>query len=121
MVRRPWGYFENLSEGRGWHLKKIAVRKGKRLSLQSHRWRKEIWVAIEGELLATIGARVYRLKPGKMVTIDRGTKHRLASNSGGKIIEISFGKFDENDIIRYADDYGRVDKIKNHEVELQRS
>lgn len=109
-VNRPWGYFDNLREGRDWHLKMITVKKGKRLSLQSHFWRDEIWVAIEGKLVATIGVKTYRLKPGKIVTIKRGTKHRLASKNGGKIIEINFGKFDENDIIRYEDDYGRIKK-----------
>lgn len=33
--------------------------------------------------------------------------HRLSSSSGGTIAEISYGNFDERDIIRIEDDFGR--------------
>lgn len=109
-VIKPWGSFDILDKGRDWYLKTITVKKGKRLSLQKHFKRDETWIAIEGELTATVGGKDYKLTPGKTVTIKHGIKHRLSSKIGGKIVEISFGKFDENDIVRYEDDYGRIEK-----------
>ena len=46
---RPWGSFENLKTDKNWHIKIIDVLKGKRLSLQSHKLRDELWVVLEGE------------------------------------------------------------------------
>jgi hypothetical protein len=31
-----------------------------------------------------------------------------AGNNGMEVLEISFGDFDENDIVRYEDKYGRL-------------
>jgi len=48
------------------------------------------------------------LSPMIKVFIPRTAKHRLSGISKLKIAEISFGKFDENDITRYEDDFGRI-------------
>ena len=41
---RPWGTFEVLYEEEGLKVKRIVVKPGKRLSLQSHRQRAENWL-----------------------------------------------------------------------------
>lgn len=111
---KPWGSYENLKTGKNWHIKIIDVLKGKRLSLQSHKLRDELWIALNGKGVALIEDLKskkffdYKLKEGDKVFIPKGTKHRLAAVSDLKIAEISFGKFDENDIIRYKDDFGRT-------------
>lgn len=46
--KRPWGYYENLSEGEGYKVKRIVVRPGQRLSSQKHKHRNESWTVIEG-------------------------------------------------------------------------
>ena len=49
---------------------------------------------------------------GENVIIPCGCKHRVkAVNDACVILEISYGKFDENDIIRIEDDYCRITKI----------
>ena len=47
---------------------------------------------------------------GEKVFIPRGTVHRLSSSAEKevRILEISFGEFDEEDIVRLDDVYGRV-------------
>ena len=46
--------------------------------------------------------------PPQFIPIFRGQKHRLIGNeTGGRVLEISFGKFDEKDIERFEDNYGR--------------
>lgn len=48
------------------------------------------------------------MKDGDEVRIPPGTKHRLIGGAiVGQVLEISFGEFDEEDIVRYEDDYGR--------------
>ncbi|MCW4043307.1 MAG: mannose-6-phosphate isomerase, partial [Candidatus Bathyarchaeota archaeon] len=46
--------------------------------------------------------------PGDEVVINRNTKHRVSSlGKQARILEVSFGFFDENDIERFEDIYGR--------------
>jgi mannose-6-phosphate isomerase-like protein (cupin superfamily) len=48
---------------------------------------------------------------GDVLTIERGAKHRLANPGGDElvVIEVQLGdELDEDDIIRYEDDFDRV-------------
>lgn len=114
IFHRPWGSFENLKTGKNWHIKIIDVLKGKRLSSQSHKLRDELWIVLEGQgaaLVEDVESRKisnHKLRAGDKIFIPRGAKHRLAAISALKITEISFGKFDEDDITRYEDDFGRI-------------
>ena len=47
--KRPWGEFQVIDSGDGFQVKRITVLPGKRLSLQSHKFRKEHWVVSSGE------------------------------------------------------------------------
>lgn len=107
---RPWGSFENLYECSRFKIKRIIVKPGKRLSLQSHRQRAENWIVISGTAVVTRGSEEIRLTPGQSVFIPRGEKHRLANPADLdlEIIEIQTGDyFGEDDIIRYQDDFNR--------------
>ena len=107
---RPWGWFERLGEGSGFQVKQILVKPGGSLSLQSHKYRSEHWIVIEGVGKVTIGERVDILHPGQSAYIPVGEKHRL-ENEGSKpliLIEVQTGSyFGEDDIKRYSDIYKR--------------
>jgi mannose-1-phosphate guanylyltransferase/mannose-6-phosphate isomerase len=45
---RPWGWFEILFEEATLKIKRILVKPGKRLSLQSHERRAENWIVVQG-------------------------------------------------------------------------
>jgi len=109
-VHRPWGHFEVLADQPALKLKRIVVQPGGRLSLQRHRLRHEHWYVVEGLAEVEIDTTLCSLGPGQSVNIPVGAWHRLA-NVGKQalvLIEIQTGEsFDENDIERAADDYGR--------------
>jgi len=109
---RPWGTFKVLEEGKGFKVKLITVNPGKRLSLQSHNHRDEHWVVVCGEVQIEIDDQVLVKNAGEHVFIKREQKHRL-SNPGSKVvhlIETQIGEYlEEDDIIRYDDDFGRED------------
>jgi mannose-1-phosphate guanylyltransferase len=49
------------------------------------------------------------LQTGDTISIPRRAKHRLEGmQDDGIVLEISFGNFDESDIVRLEDDYKRV-------------
>lgn len=108
---RPWGYFSVLMEDAQHKLKRIVVNPGKRLSLQRHRHRDEHWTVVSGEARMTVDGREFTLQRGQSVDIPRGAFHRVlnAGESDLVIVEIQTGdSFDENDIERVEDDFGRA-------------
>jgi len=107
---RPWGWYESLTKGPQFQVKKICVLAGAKLSLQSHKHRSEHWVIVEGTAKVTINNRTSILKPGESTYVPLGYKHRLENE--GKIplliIEIQIGSYlGEDDIVRYDDVYSR--------------
>jgi quercetin dioxygenase-like cupin family protein len=53
--------------------------------------------------------QVLTLEEGEDIVIPKGTKHRVHADKNQCIIlEISYGRFDENDIVRLEDDYQRT-------------
>jgi mannose-6-phosphate isomerase len=91
-------------------VKILTIKPGGRTSLQSHRHRKEFWVAIDEGLNVQIGKRRISLRKGSSIVVRKGAKHRLCCEGRSKVrlLEISFGDFREDDIVRYEDDYGRL-------------
>jgi len=108
-VRRPWGTYTTLGQ---WSdkitLKVLKVNPRSRTSLQKHAHRDEEWTCLSGKALVTIGRRAFVLQVGKKAFIPRKRLHRVASVEGAEILEVSYGKFDENDVVRVEDDYGRA-------------
>ena len=107
---RPWGSFEILSEGLGFKVKKISVKPGAALSLQSHKHRSEHWVVVEGSAVITIDESVKVICSGQSTYIPLGSIHRLENKEKNMliIIEVQIGVYlGEDDIIRYEDVYSR--------------
>ncbi len=107
---RPWGWFESLALGDCFQVKRICVKPGSALSLQSHTHRSEHWIVVEGTAKVTIDKEVKLVTEGESVYVPLGAKHRM--ENPGKlpmvIIEVQIGTYlGEDDIIRYEDVYAR--------------
>jgi len=109
-VEKPWGCFHQYTHNEISTVKIITVNPHQQLSLQSHKKRDELWIFIDEGLIAEVAEKKIRSKRNQQISIIRGEKHRLTNDSdqAARIMEISFGYFDENDIVRYEDRYGRV-------------
>lgn len=107
---RPWGSFFVLEDSHLAKVKRLVVNPGQRLSLQSHKHRDEHWVVVRGIASVTLDDRTVEMRYGDHVFVERGTRHRIAcaSEEPVEIIEVQVGdSFEEEDIVRYSDDYGR--------------
>ena len=107
---RPWGWFESLALGECFQVKRIYVKPGAALSLQSHNHRSEHWIVVEGTALTKIDAEEKILTEGQSIYVPLGAVHRLVNP--GKLpmvlIEVQIGSYlGEDDIIRYEDRYSR--------------
>ena len=111
ITEKPWGSFEILKSGKKFLLKKIFVKPGGVLSLQSHEHRSEHWIVAEGEAEVTIDKKVINLKENENIFIPKGAIHRMANRKDRDlvIIEMWYGdNLYENDIKRYEDIYERI-------------
>ena len=107
---RPWGWFETLALDDRYQVKKIVVKPGGILSLQSHMHRAEHWVVVTGTARITIDEAVQVITENQSVYIPLGSRHRM--ENPGKLpmvlIEVQTGSYlGEDDIVRYEDLYSR--------------
>lgn len=108
---RPWGWYETLCLDSRFQVKRIMVKPGGVLSLQSHHHRSEHWIVVAGTAQVTIGDQVKLVSENESVYIPLGTVHRMANP--GKLpmylIEVQTGSYlGEDDIVRYEDIYDRT-------------
>ncbi|MEF3191487.1 MAG: mannose-1-phosphate guanylyltransferase/mannose-6-phosphate isomerase [Campylobacterales bacterium] len=110
-VHRPWGSYTVLEDEKGYKIKRIVVKPGKRLSLQKHFHRSEHWIVVSGTATVRVGDETRLIRPNESTYIKMGEVHRLANE--GKIpvvlIEAQVGEYTgEDDIVRIEDDHGRM-------------
>lgn len=110
MDHRPWGHFETLALADRFQVKRIVVKPGGILSLQSHLHRSEHWIVVAGTALVTIGETEQIVAENESVYVPLGVKHRL-ENPGKMpmvLIEVQTGSYlGEDDITRHEDVYAR--------------
>jgi mannose-1-phosphate guanylyltransferase/mannose-6-phosphate isomerase len=110
-VARPWGWYDSVDEGERFKVKRIQVKPGASLSLQMHHHRAEHWIVVKGVAEITNGDQVITLTENQSTYIPQGQTHRLANpgSSPLEIIEVQSGSYlGEDDIVRFEDNYGRV-------------
>ena len=112
-VARPWGWYDCVDVGERHQVKRITVRPGASLSLQMHHHRAEHWVVVSGTAEVVNGDKVLLLTENQSTYIPVGQKHRL-TNPGKtplELIEVQSGAYlAEDDIVRFEDTYGRLEK-----------
>ena len=92
-------------------IKKIVVKPKQKLSYQSHKKRNELWFIVFGEAIVTKNDEQFKLGKSDFIYIKIGDKHRIENTDNDNdliLIEISQPEFDENDNMRYEDDYNRI-------------
>lgn len=109
-VYRPWGTYTILEENKNTKIKRIVVYPGAKLSMQMHHHRSEHWIVVQGTAKIVNGDQVIFLEENQSTYVPKTTRHRL--ENPGKVplhlIEVQIGPYlEEDDIVRYDDDFGR--------------
>ncbi len=106
---RPWGKFRKFTENTISTVKIITVKPNETLSLQSHKKRSEFWRVISGSGVFFVNDEVINVNIGSEQFVPLLAKHKMSGGSSGmEVLEIGLGEFDEGDITRFEDKYGRV-------------
>lgn len=112
-VYRPWGVYDSIDHGHRYQVKHITVKPGAKLSLQMHHHRAEHWIVVCGTARVTNGDKTYLVTENQSSYIPIGQVHTL-ENPGVidlQLIEVQSGSYlGEDDIVRFEDRYGRVEK-----------
>ncbi len=108
---RPWGSFTSIEKQSTWQVKKLEIKPNSSISLQMHNHRSEHWIVVKGNAKVEIDKKVLFLKTNESIYVPKKSKHRL-TNPGPEnlvLIEVQSGTYlGEDDIIRYEDNYGRI-------------
>ena len=112
-VYRPWGKYDSIDSGDRYKVKRITVKPGAKLSVQMHHHRAEHWIVVHGSAKVTNGDKTFLLSENESTYIPIGVVHAL-ENPGKvelELIEVQSGSYlEEDDIVRFEDIYGRVEK-----------
>jgi len=110
VVDKPWGRYVVLYSDKTMWLKRLIINSGQALSLQSHQQRTEFWVTEDQGVSYQIDGMEGQMLPGKIYEVLPGDKHRLWNTCADPVVVIEWvsGAPDEQDIIRYDDNYGRT-------------
>jgi mannose-1-phosphate guanylyltransferase/mannose-6-phosphate isomerase len=111
-VEKPWGAFDQYALNTACTVKILTCSPGEKLSLQKHAGRDELWVALDDGAIVELDGQALRPQKGQEIWLPKGSVHRLSCGGSApapsRVLEISFGHFDEDDIERIEDTYGRA-------------
>jgi mannose-1-phosphate guanylyltransferase/mannose-6-phosphate isomerase len=109
---RPWGSFKQFAFNRDCTVSLMEVKPGMRLSLQSHTGRAELWIVLDEGARVQVGENEEDCVPGQEIWICANEKHRLAcvGDKPCRVLEVAFGNWQQEDIVRYEDDFKRPDR-----------
>jgi mannose-6-phosphate isomerase-like protein (cupin superfamily) len=106
--KRPWGRFERFCKEKCCSVKLIFIKPNEELSLQYHKKRSEFLKIIKGKTIVTLNNKEIEAKANDEFFVPKKMLHKIkAKRTTVIILEISFGKHDENDVIRLQDKYNR--------------
>ena len=75
-VERPWGSFNQYAFNQEVTVSLMLVEPGKRLSLQSHTGRGELWTVLGDGAEVQVGDEIFKAKPGDEYWIPANTRHK---------------------------------------------
>lgn len=109
-----WGCDQThmLNEG-GITIKTLFLLGGRRISLQYHRRRREFWHFVTSARIFDENGSIHLVGPDSVIVHGVMVRHRVGGSTELSIVtEVSAGEFEEEDVVRLQDDFGRVAQLK---------
>lgn len=95
IVYRPWGYYEVLSEGNGFKVKKVTVFVGKYISAHLHEHRNEHWSIVSGSARIILNGIEKEYNTNDNIYVERGMSHKVYNNGAQELIIVEVGVGEE--------------------------
>jgi len=111
-METPWGSIEEYYSGEHFTVSKLIVREGRRTSLHLHENQSHFWFVESGNGELLLEEQVFLIGPSDSIHIDKEQMHRLTATIGDmNVFQVTSGHIDDDDVIRFEDDYGRSDDV----------
>ena len=111
VVNKPWGTYASILEEPYCKVKKIVIKPDQAPSYQYHFKRSEVWVVVQGEGSVKIDDIECDCSVGSVIKVPLQAKHQIRNTGTQDLIfvEVQLGEsFEESDIVRLEDKYGRA-------------
>jgi len=111
VVNKPWGTYESILEEDYCKVKKIVIKPNQAPSYQYHFKRSEVWIVVQGEGSVKIDDIECSCNVGSVINVPVQAKHQIKNTGSVDLIfvEVQLGEsFEETDIVRLEDKYGRA-------------
>ena len=101
IVKRPWGNFEQFTYNEKTTVMLININAKSEMRLQYHEHRNEFWRVLSGHPIIVVGDKIVEANKGDEFFVPKLTEHQIkTTESSACILEIAFGQFDEDDIVK---------------------
>jgi mannose-6-phosphate isomerase len=108
---KPWGSFKQYAHNENVTVSLMSVDPEKRLSLQSHMGRAELWIVLDEGAIVEVDDKIFHPHAGDEMWILANSQHRLTSSGPFvRVLEVAFGDWQQADITRHADDFNRPEQ-----------
>ncbi len=105
---RPWGYFDRFTLNEKTTVKLLFIKPHQKISTQYHNNRDEFCRVIKGTATIQLGDEKRKIKEGDEYWVPRKTVHTaIAGDEEFEWLEVAYGEFDEEDVVRLEDKYNR--------------
>lgn len=91
-AQKSWGNYQVLDVQPEGMTVKVTLKPGQRMSYHTHAQRDEVWTVVSGEGETLIDGMTQNVRPGDVVTILAGCKHRIRALSELTLIEVQLGQ-----------------------------
>lgn len=91
-AEKSWGSFKIIDATEASLTIRVSLNAGHGMHYHSHGHRDEIWTAVSGEGVATIDGKEIPVKPGDVLRMNAGTKHRVVAKTPLVLIEVQLGR-----------------------------
>ena len=88
---KSWGSYRVIAVEEGSMTVMVTLNPGHGMHYHSHKLRDEVWTVISGSGTAVIDEVVYPVKPGDVLRMRAGQKHKVSAKTELKIIEVQIG------------------------------
>ena len=89
---KSWGRFRVLDAQPEGLTVKVTLKPGAQMNYHSHEYRNEVWTVVSGEGETLIDGMTQHIRPGDVITILAGCKHRVKALTELTMIEVQLGK-----------------------------
>lgn len=91
-AEKSWGRFQIIDVEKESLIIKVTLNAGHGMNYHSHEYRREVWTVVSGEGIVRKDGIEQKVRPGDIVELPIGCKHKISARSNMTLVEVQLGK-----------------------------